>query len=309
MADAARLRVDLGPDARLDVALGERRELAAARVRRARRRTGGAGAAPVLAPAPARRPGVASARLGGEEVALDGAPVYAEKNWGAAFADHWWWGQAFPEPDVCVAFAGGRIAWGHGARADGGRRAGRRPRCVAARAAGRADGDAASDGAGGSAARSPRLDGEIEGEAAHAAADAAGAAAGRAGARAALAPACSPGALAVTLRRGRRVRATAASRRSPGSSTARRSGSAGLLRPARRDHERLGADQPLEARRSPSTARAGAARPRRSTGSHARLADQLGRRRRPARPSGANSTRTVPGSSQAAKSSAPSSRG
>ncbi len=35
---------------------------------------------------------------------LDGAHVYAEKNWGAAFADHWWWGQA-----EGVAFAGGRI--------------------------------------------------------------------------------------------------------------------------------------------------------------------------------------------------------
>jgi hypothetical protein len=35
---------------------------------------------------------------------LDGAAVYAEKNWGAAFADHWWWGQG-----PGVAFAGGRI--------------------------------------------------------------------------------------------------------------------------------------------------------------------------------------------------------
>lgn len=35
---------------------------------------------------------------------LDGATVYAEKNWGAAFADHWWWGQG-----EGVAFAGGRI--------------------------------------------------------------------------------------------------------------------------------------------------------------------------------------------------------
>jgi hypothetical protein len=30
--------------------------------------------------------------------------VYAEKNWGAAFARHWWWGQA-----PGLAFAGGRI--------------------------------------------------------------------------------------------------------------------------------------------------------------------------------------------------------
>jgi len=35
---------------------------------------------------------------------LDGAHAYSEKNWGAAFAEHWWWGQA-----EFVAFAGGRI--------------------------------------------------------------------------------------------------------------------------------------------------------------------------------------------------------
>ena len=38
------------------------------------------------------------------ERSLDGTLVYAEKNWGAAFASHWWWGQA-----EHVAFAGGRI--------------------------------------------------------------------------------------------------------------------------------------------------------------------------------------------------------
>jgi hypothetical protein len=38
------------------------------------------------------------------ERSLDGAHAYAEKNWGAAFAEHWWWGQA-----EFVAFAGGRI--------------------------------------------------------------------------------------------------------------------------------------------------------------------------------------------------------
>ena len=38
---------------------------------------------------------------------LDGARAYAEKNWGAAFAEHWWWGQA-----EFAAFAGGRV---HGA--------------------------------------------------------------------------------------------------------------------------------------------------------------------------------------------------
>ena len=41
-----------------------------------------------------------------------GATAYAEKNWGPAFTEHWWWGQAqgFPGADACVAFAGGRIA-------------------------------------------------------------------------------------------------------------------------------------------------------------------------------------------------------
>jgi hypothetical protein len=40
---------------------------------------------------------------------LDGAGVYAEKNWGAAFASHWWWGQAGFEGGAGVAFAGGRV--------------------------------------------------------------------------------------------------------------------------------------------------------------------------------------------------------
>jgi hypothetical protein len=54
------------------------------------------------------------ATLGEGRVALDGMNVYAEKNWGRAFPDRWWWGQAdgFDSGDVCVAFAGGpmRIA-------------------------------------------------------------------------------------------------------------------------------------------------------------------------------------------------------
>lgn len=37
-----------------------------------------------------------------------GALVYAEKNWGSAFAGEWWWGQAFVG-EATVAFAGGRI--------------------------------------------------------------------------------------------------------------------------------------------------------------------------------------------------------
>jgi hypothetical protein len=44
----------------------------------------------------------------------DGALVYAEKNWGPRFTEHWWWGQAqgFPGADACVAFAGGRVLGG-----------------------------------------------------------------------------------------------------------------------------------------------------------------------------------------------------
>lgn len=37
-----------------------------------------------------------------------GGLVYAEKNWGSAFADHWWWGQAFVD-EATVAFAGGHV--------------------------------------------------------------------------------------------------------------------------------------------------------------------------------------------------------
>jgi hypothetical protein len=44
----------------------------------------------------------------------DGALVYAEKNWGPRFTEHWWWGhaQGFPGADACVAFAGGRVLGG-----------------------------------------------------------------------------------------------------------------------------------------------------------------------------------------------------
>jgi hypothetical protein len=55
------------------------------------------------------------ARLGDREIDLDGATVYAEKNWGrGGFPPAWWWGQAqgFDRDDVCVAFAGGRAGLG-----------------------------------------------------------------------------------------------------------------------------------------------------------------------------------------------------
>jgi hypothetical protein len=49
--------------------------------------------------------------IGGRRLPLEGARLYAEKNWGPGFAGRWWWGQAgaFPDPDVGVAFAGGRL--------------------------------------------------------------------------------------------------------------------------------------------------------------------------------------------------------
>ena len=53
-----------------------------------------------------------SLRVGDTAVSLDGANVYAEKNWGRGFPKSgWWWGQAqgFEERDVCVAFAGGPL--------------------------------------------------------------------------------------------------------------------------------------------------------------------------------------------------------
>ena len=56
-----------------------------------------------------------AARVGAQTIDLDGAVVYAEKNWGAGgMPPAWWWGQAhgFDRPDVCVAFAGGRAGLG-----------------------------------------------------------------------------------------------------------------------------------------------------------------------------------------------------
>ncbi len=105
-ADAASLRVDLGPGARLSAALDARREWP-------RRPFGALGPAQVV-PWLGQywTPWLLGARVRGEAdvgrtVSLDGAQVYAEKNWGGAFAAHWWWGQA-----PGIAFAGGRV---HGA--------------------------------------------------------------------------------------------------------------------------------------------------------------------------------------------------
>jgi tocopherol cyclase len=115
-ADDERLRVDLGPDARVDAAFAERVPWPP------RWAFGGIGAAQAI-------PGLSqywhphllgarvrgSARAGEARLDLDGATAYAEKNWGAAgHPPAWWWGQAhgFDDPDVCVAFAGGRAGLG-----------------------------------------------------------------------------------------------------------------------------------------------------------------------------------------------------
>lgn len=114
--DEARLRVDLGPDARVDVAFEHRVGWPTHWA------FGGIGAAQAL-------PGLSqywhphllgarvrgTARAGERDLALDGATAYAEKNWGAGgHPPAWWWGQAhgFAREDCCVAFAGGRAALG-----------------------------------------------------------------------------------------------------------------------------------------------------------------------------------------------------
>ena len=115
-ASADRLRVDLGAQARLDVAFEQRRTWP----RRAM--FGGIGPAqvvpglsqywhPHLLHAVARGEAVVGARA----IALDGASAYAEKNWGPeGMPVQWFWGQAhgFAREDACVAFAGGRAGVG-----------------------------------------------------------------------------------------------------------------------------------------------------------------------------------------------------
>ncbi len=112
---ADRLHVDLGPDARVDV-----------EVRMAtpwpRRIVGGSS---VFQTVPALNQywhpwllgGSAHGRavIGDQTWDLDGWQVYGEKNWGkGGFPDSWWWGQAqaFDDPQVCVAFAGGDVTAG-----------------------------------------------------------------------------------------------------------------------------------------------------------------------------------------------------
>ncbi|MDP9377440.1 MAG: tocopherol cyclase family protein [Actinomycetota bacterium] len=109
------LRIDLGPDARLTARIAERR-------RWPRQLFGGLGvaqSAPSLAqywhPHLLGAQADGEAVLGGEPVLLEGANVYAEKNWGRSFPARWWWGQAQGfdgHPSICAAFAGGRIQLG-----------------------------------------------------------------------------------------------------------------------------------------------------------------------------------------------------
>lgn len=65
---------------------------------------------------PYRLGGTATGHVGvtGDRWSFDGAPVYAERNWGAGFPDRWWWGQAhdFDGGDASVAFSGGVLRLG-----------------------------------------------------------------------------------------------------------------------------------------------------------------------------------------------------
>jgi hypothetical protein len=114
-ADVDRVRVDLGPDARLDVRICDPRPWP-------RRAFGGLGAAQAVPGLgqywhPHLLGGRASgtAIIGDTQLDLEGFHVYAEKNWGAGgFPGRWWWGQAhgFQRPEACVAFAGGDVRVG-----------------------------------------------------------------------------------------------------------------------------------------------------------------------------------------------------
>ena len=101
VGDDERLRVDLGDGARLDVRFADR-------VGWPHRAFGALGPAHVV-PGLAQywHPHLLGARVEGS--GLEGALGYAEKNWGPAFAPHWWWGHAFFAPDVSAAFAGGPL--------------------------------------------------------------------------------------------------------------------------------------------------------------------------------------------------------
>ena len=115
VGDRERLRVDLGDDARLDLAFDElrpwpHRALGGSSVFQSVPRLNQYWHPWLLA---GRATGTAT--LGDQTWELRDALVYGEKNWGAeGFPDSWWWGQAqgFADPDACVAFAGGIVTAG-----------------------------------------------------------------------------------------------------------------------------------------------------------------------------------------------------
>jgi hypothetical protein len=104
-ATTERLVVDLGDGARLHAELSDRRDWP--------QPLWGALGPAHLVPGLGQywTPHLLGARVRGEALgrSLDGCLVYAEKNWGARFAQHWWWGQAPLDDDAGVAFAGGRL--------------------------------------------------------------------------------------------------------------------------------------------------------------------------------------------------------
>ncbi len=110
------VRVNLGPDAQLEATITDSRPWS-------RRRFGGSSwfqSVPGLNQY--WHPWLLSATAHGEAIIdgetwnLDGATVYAEKNWGkGGFPESWWWGQAqvFDDgSDASVAFAGGEVTAG-----------------------------------------------------------------------------------------------------------------------------------------------------------------------------------------------------
>lgn len=112
---ARRLRVDLGPDARVDLRIDDAHPWPHR----------GFGGSSVFQTIPGLNQywhpwllggrATGTATLGDETWELNGAQVYGEKNWGReGFPDSWWWGQAqgFGNPGACVAFAGGLVTAG-----------------------------------------------------------------------------------------------------------------------------------------------------------------------------------------------------
>ena len=109
------LRVDLGPDARLDARFASPEGWP----RRPSRALGLGHLVPGLGQywhphlLGARVHGVL--RLGDARWTFADARGYAEKNWGGGFPRHWWWGQASGiggDDQACVAFAGGDVRVG-----------------------------------------------------------------------------------------------------------------------------------------------------------------------------------------------------